>query len=68
MLIILQDLGDFVMRGPRAMFENRQLHLRAEKYWPLFLSTLLESKGLDGFQVNHYPVIQSATKLYTDAT
>jgi hypothetical protein len=46
-----QDLKDFITSGTNALFENRQRHARAYKYWPLFLNLLLRNKGIDGLKV-----------------
>lgn len=51
-----QNRRDFITSGINAVFENRQQHERADKYWPWFLTNLIiRDKGFNEMNVSASP-------------
>ncbi|KAF8852687.1 hypothetical protein BDZ45DRAFT_807265 [Acephala macrosclerotiorum] len=49
------DVGEYVISGKFSVFENREKHKIAKKYWPCFLANLLRhSNGLGSFRVTGF--------------
>ncbi|TVY75642.1 Protein mms22 [Lachnellula suecica] len=50
------NLGEFLVKSPNAVFQRRAGSNRANAYWPLFLSKLLDEKTLDDFQIPNFDI------------